>query len=161
MCSFRSYSPEEKKPLGGYAVLILVFHALVGMIGFAWLRTRKRLPDQIPTQDIALLSVATFKLSRLITKDKVTAPFRVPFTQYQGEGGPSELSEAPRRDGPLREAVGQLLVCPYCIGQWVATVLLAAYLWSPRLTRTVASSLAVATGADYLQQAWVAVDTAA
>ncbi len=161
MRTIDSYSPEEDKPLGGYAVLILVFNALVGLISLAWLRSRRRLPERIPPQDIALLSVATFKLSRLIAKDKVTAAVRAPFTRYQGEGGPAEVSEAPRKDNHLKEAVGQLLVCPYCVGQWVATGLLAAYLWQPRLIRTVASSLAVVTGADYLQQAWVAVDKAA
>jgi hypothetical protein len=30
--------------------------------------------------------------------------------------------------------------------------------WQPRLTRTAASSLAIVTAADYLQQAWAAVD---
>jgi hypothetical protein len=43
----------------------------------------------------------------------------------------------------------------------VATALLAGYLWQPRLIRTAASLFAVVAGADYLQQAWVAVDKAA
>ena len=68
-----SYSPKEPKPLGGYAILLLVFHALVAVLVALRMRSRKRLPETIPLQDIALLSVGTFKLSRLITKDKVTA----------------------------------------------------------------------------------------
>jgi Protein of unknown function (DUF1360) len=152
------YSPGEPKPLGGYAILILVFQGLVGAIAAAWLRSRRRLPERIPARDVALLSVGTFKLSRLISKDKVTSAVRAPFTRYEGEGGPSEVSEAPRKGSSLREAIGQLLTCPYCVGQWVATILLAAYLWRPRLIRTAASSLAIVTGADFLQQAWAAVD---
>ena len=108
-------------------------------------------------RDIALLGIGTFKLSRLITKDKVTSWLRSPFTRYEGTGRPSEVKEKPRGKG-LQNAIGQLLTCPYCVGQWIATALLAAYLWQPRATRTVASSLAVVTAADYLQQAWAAVD---
>ena len=157
MRTIDSYSPEDPKPLGGYAVLVLVFNALVASVGVAWLRSRRRLPDHIPASDVALLSVGTFKLSRLIAKDKVTSTVRAPFTRYEGEGGPSEVSEEPRGSG-LRKAIGQLLVCPYCVGQWVATGLLAAYLWRPRLIRTASSSLAIVTAADFLQQAWSAVD---
>jgi hypothetical protein len=153
-----SYSPQDPKPLGGYAILLLVFNTVVAAIGAAWLRSRKRLPEHIPARDVALLSVGTFKLSRLIAKDKVTSAVRAPLTRYQGEGGPSEVTEAPRGGSTLREAVGELLVCPYCVGQWIATLLLAAYLWQPRLVRTATSSLAVVTGADFMQQAWSAVD---
>lgn len=160
MPSVKPYSPEDPKPLGGYAILLLVFNALAALIAVAYLNSRRRLPERIPAEDLALLSVGTFKLSRLITKDKVTAAVRAPFTRYEGEAGPAEVSEEPRGSG-LHRAVGELLVCPYCIGQWVATLLLAGYLWQPRLARTVAALFAVVTGADYLQQAWVAVDKAA
>lgn len=160
MPSVKSYSPADPKPLGGYAILLLVFNGLVALIVAAFLKSRRRLPDEIPARDIALLSVGTFKLSRLITKDKVTAAVRAPFARYQGDAGPAEVSEEARGTG-LHRAVGELLACPYCIGQWVATVLLAGYLWNPRLVRTTASLFAVVTGADYLQQAWVAVDKAA
>ena len=73
---------------------------------------------------------------------------------------PAEVEEKARGDG-LRRAVGELLVCPYCIGRWVATALLAGYIWQPCLTRTAASLLAIVTGADFMQQLWVAVDKAA
>ncbi len=155
-----AYSPKEPKPLGGYAILLLVFHALVAVFVALRLRSRKQLPETIPVQDIALLSVGTFKLSRLLTKDKVTAAVRAPFTEYQAPGGPAEVEEKARGEG-LRRAVGELLVCPYCIGQWIATVLLAAYIWQPRPTRTAASLMAIVTGADFIQQLWVAVDKAA
>jgi hypothetical protein len=160
MDSATGYSPGEHKPLGGYAILLLVFHGLVAALGAVLLRSRKRLPETIPPGDIALLSIATFKLSRIITKDKVTAAVRAPFTRYEGDAGPAEVSESVRGTG-LRRAVGELLACPYCIGQWVATGLLAVYIWHPRVGRTTGSLFAVATGADYLQQAWVAVDRAA
>ncbi len=160
MVSTERYSPDDPKPLSGYAILLLVFHATVALIATVFMRSRKRLPETIPPGDIALLSIGTFKLSRLLTKDKVTAAVRAPFTEYQADAGPAEVSEKAQGSG-LHRAVGELLTCPYCIGQWVATALLAAYLWQPRLTRSVASLFAVVTGADYLQQAWVAIDRAA
>jgi hypothetical protein len=154
------YSPNDPKPLSGYAILLVVFHAAVALIAAAFMRSRKRLPETIPSGDIALLSIGTFKLSRLLTKDKVTAAVRAPFTEYQGDAGPAEVNEKAQGSG-LQRAVGELVTCPYCIGQWIATGLLAAYLWQPRLMRAVAALFAVVTGADFLQQAWVAVDKAA
>ncbi len=70
MTPAESYSPEEPKPLGGYAVLLLIFQALVALLALLLMRARKRLPEQVPPGDLALFSVATFKLSRLITKDR-------------------------------------------------------------------------------------------
>ncbi len=160
MDTAESYSPEEPKPLGGYAVLMLIFQALVALLALLLQRSRKRLPEQVQARDLALMSVATFKLSRLITKDKVTAAVRAPFTRFQEDAGPAEVSETARGQG-LHRAVGELLACPYCIEQWVATVLLALFIWQPRVARMTASLFAVVTGADYLQQAWIAVDKAA
>ncbi len=157
MSDVTAYSPDDHKPLGGYAILTLVFNAAVAALVAARSRSRRTLPNRIPLGDIALLGVGTFKLSRLITKDKVTSFMRAPFTRYKGKAGPAEVSEEPRGHG-LRRAVGELLVCPYCIGQWVATGLIASYLYKPRLTRTVASVFAIVTAADYLQQTWSAVD---
>jgi hypothetical protein len=102
--------------------------------------------------------VATYKLSRLISKDRITSFLRAPFTRFQAESDrPGEVLEQPRGSG-LRRAVGELLVCPYCLGQWVGTGFLATYLRDPRLARTVASAFTVVAGSDMLQEAWIAVD---
>ncbi len=139
----------------------MVFNGLVAAGGLWFARSRHRLPPTIPPGDLTLMSVSTFKVSRLITKDKVTAAVRAPFVEYQEDAGPAEVSETTRGGNGLTEAIGELLTCPYCIGQWVATALVALYVWQPRLARTVSSLFAVVTGADFLQQAWVAVDKAA
>jgi len=157
MSTSSQYTPGKRKPLGGYALLTLVFNAAVATFALARSRSSRPLPERIPLSDMTLLSLGTFKLSRLISKDKVTSFLRAPFTRYEGPAGPSEVSERPRGQG-VQQAVGELLVCPYCIGQWVGTGFLAAYLWRPRAVRAVASVLAIVAGADYLQQAWSAVD---
>ena len=68
--------------------------------------------------------MATHKASRLIAKDRVTAPLRAPFTEFDQEGGPGEVEESPRGAG-MRRAIGELLVCPFCLAQWIATAALA------------------------------------
>jgi len=104
------------------------------------------------------MSVGTYKLSRLIAKDRITGFFRAPFTRYEGPSErPSEVSEQPRGSG-LRRAIGELLVCPYCLSQWVGTGFIGLYLQAPRLARTVSSLFVIVAGSDVLQQAWIAVD---
>jgi hypothetical protein len=152
------YSPHEQQPLGGHAALVAAFNVLVGGIVFVLRRSRRRLPERVPAGDLVLMSVATYKLSRLIAKDRITGFFRAPFTRYKGPSErPSEVSEEPRGAG-LQRAIGELLVCPYCLSQWVATALVGVYLYRPRFARTLAGVFAVVAGSDLLQQAWIAVD---
>jgi hypothetical protein len=54
--------------------------------------------------------------------------------------------------------MGELLVCPYCLNQWVGSSFVALYLREPRLARTLATLFTVVSGADLLQETWVAVD---
>src|SRR5438067_2534919 len=117
----RVYTPDEPRPLGAHAVLTGVFNGSVLAYAVAFRRSGRGLPDRIPPADLALIAVGTYKLSRLIAKDRITSFFRAPFTRYKGESErPSEVSEEPAGDG-LRRAIGELLVCPYCLGQWVGT----------------------------------------
>ena len=72
--------------------------------------------------DVVLLSIATHKLSRLLSKDAVTSPLRAPFTRYDHPIGSGEVTEQVRDQGSsTRHAVGELLSCPFCLAVWVAT----------------------------------------
>jgi hypothetical protein len=147
---FRGHSPDDERPLGGYATLMGAFAALVG--GFvAWFRASGReAPARMDERDLVLVTVATHKASRLIAKDRVASTLRAPFTRYEDDTGPSEVSEEARGRG-LRRAVGELLICPYCVGMWVSAAFAAGLLVAPRLTRWLASVFAVLFGADVLQ----------
>jgi hypothetical protein len=150
---FAGYAPNENPPLAGYATLMGVFTSLVGGLTWGARREGSHLPERVPAGDLVLLAVATHKASRLIAKDRVTSVLRAPFTRLEGKGGPGEVEEQPRGSG-LRLAVGELLVCPYCLGLWVATGLAAGLVLAPRPTRWIASVLSVVFGADVLQVAY-------
>ncbi|MFF5448029.1 DUF1360 domain-containing protein [Streptomyces sp. NPDC012888] len=100
-----------------------------------------------------LASVATFRLSRLVSKGAVTSPLRAPFTRYEEASGPAEVTEEARGDG-LRAPVGTLVTCSFCTGVWVASTLAGAYALWPRATRSVTSVFTVVAGADAAQLAY-------
>jgi hypothetical protein len=121
--------------------------------GAVGLRRRGRPLPEVRAFDVALVGVATHKLARRMTKDSVTSPLRAPFTRYEGVAGPAELQEKVRGSG-LRKAVGELITCPFCISQWVATGFVFGLLTAPRATRWAASVLASLALADFLQFAY-------
>ncbi len=144
---------ESERPIAGYATLTGLFGALC--VAFAeWMRRSGReLPERIGAADLLLVTVGTHKLSRLITKDRVTSALRRPFTRYQEDGGPGEVEEEARGRG-MRRALGELLICPYCVGMWIAAAFTAGLAVAPRPTRWIASSLTALFGSDLLQIAY-------
>ena len=150
-------APGRRPPFGSYAVLAALFNA--GMAaGFAGARRRgHELPERIETRDIVLTGVATHKLSRLISKDKIMAFARAPFTEYEEPGGPAEVEERARGEG-WRRTLGELLVCPYCLGMWISGAFNLGLVVAPRRTRVVASVLTGLTISDFLQIAYKAAE---
>ena len=57
----------------------------------------------------------------------------------------------------VQKAVGELITCPFCLDQWVATGFLAGLVAAPRATRWLASAFAVRAGADALQFGYAAL----
>ena len=151
---YAGHSPERERPLGGYAVLMGTFTGL--SVGFgAWFRSSgRRLPDAISARDLALVTVASHKASRLITRDRVASAVRAPFTEFQSDAGPGEVNERARGRG-LRRAIGELLVCPYCLGMWMSAGMIASLLVFPRFTRWFCSVLVTFFGSELLHIAYV------
>ena len=143
---------EQYRPLAAYGALTVAFNAGFGGALVAMDRTG-RLPDRFAPADVGLLAVATFKLSRLIAKDRVTSAIRAPFTRFQDDAGHGEVDEAARGRG-LRRALGELLVCDYCLAQWVAGGLVVLQAGAPRIGRTVTTTYTVYALSDLLQLAW-------
>ena len=145
---------ESELPKGDYAALVAIFNGVLASALLARKCARRSLPERVEPQDLILFALSTQKLSRVITKDKVTAALRAPFTEVEGKGGAGELEEHGRGHG-LRRAIGDLITCPFCLGTWIASGFIYGFLFTPRLTRILASIFAVSGIADFLQQAYV------
>lgn len=107
----------------------------------------------VSSSDILRIAIATHRLSRVVTKETVTAPLRAPFTRPVGTGMASEVEEEVVTDpvhDPLSHALGELLTCPFCMAQWIATALVGAHLIAPRQARMVTAVLSAVAGADAL-----------
>jgi hypothetical protein len=149
-------TPEEP-PLLSYAALMGIFNLLLGAALAVARRTGRPLPERVGAADLLSIGVASHKVSRLLAKDKVTRPLRAPFTEIEGEGGPAELEESSRGSG-ARKAIGELLLCPYCLGLWVAAAFAVGLLFAPRLTRFLAAVFSALTISDFLQLAYKAAE---
>jgi hypothetical protein len=145
---------EQYRPLVSYGMLTAAFNGLFA-VGVLAARRRKRLPERFGGGDALLLGAATAKMTRLIAKDRVTSVLRAPFTRFQEDTGHGEVSEAARGKG-MQRAIGELLICEYCLAQWVAAGFALGHALAPRETRLVAASFAIFGASDVLNLAYSA-----
>jgi hypothetical protein len=149
--------PAERPPLLSYGVAIALFNGLFAAALLLARRSGRELPERPSPGDVILIGTAAHKVSRLVTKDKITAAVRAPFTELQGKGGPAELEERARGTG-ARRAIGELLVCPYCLGLWVVAAFSVGLVFAPRVTRFVAAVFSALTISDFFQIAYKAAE---
>jgi hypothetical protein len=83
--------------------------------------------------------LATYRLTRLITRDTITEDLRYAVTD-------AALTKHSRV--PLKAA--ELVGCPWCVSVYVAALVVAARTFIPRLWRPVALGLALSTAAGFL-----------
>jgi hypothetical protein len=150
-------APEERPPLLSYLSFMSIFGSLLAAGLVIAKRQGRELPERVPAGQLLLIGTASHKLSRLVAKDKVTSPLRAPFTELEGKGGPAEFEERSRGTG-VRKAIGELLICPFCLGLWVIAGFSIGLLFAPRVTRFVASLFAALTISDFLQIAYKAAE---
>ena len=154
-----AYRHGEDRPLAGYTALFGGYLAAVGGLVAAARATGRRPPASVSPWDVAQLSIATHRISRTIAKDPVTSPLRAPFARFESQSGPAELEESVRGDG-LRRSTGELVTCPFCLAQWVATGLCAGLVFAPRATRMITATSCAVAGADFLQFLYAAAQQA-
>jgi hypothetical protein len=152
------YAHGQERPLGSFLALMGAYGAATGA-GAIVVRRRGGLPERLAPSDLALLAVTTHKLARLVAKDPVTSPLRAPFTRFEGQSGEAELAESVEGRG-LRKAVGELVTCPFCLGQWVATALTFGFILAPKPTRWACTVFTALTVSDVLQLAYAAAEQA-
>jgi hypothetical protein len=143
----------DEQLLAEYAALLAFYVGSVAALT-ATAGERDRLPRRFGVLDLALLGVATHKLSRLVAKDRITSIIRAPFVNYIRSAGAAEVEEEPRGRG-IQRGIGQLISCPYCIGPWCATALGFGFVFAPRATRFLAGILASVAMSNFLHRAYL------
>ena len=59
------------------------------------------------------------------------------------------MREKPRGNG-IRLAIGELLNCPWCAGQWIASLFTYGFIFSPQATRMAATIFTAASISDFM-----------
>ena len=154
--AFEEYKQGEDIPLLSYGVLAGAFNLVFAVFLLVARLTGRSVPERIDATDIALLGMATHKVSLVGSQDAVTSPLRAPFTELREKESPKKVDEKPRGRG-LRRSVGELLTCKFCLSVWVASLFTYGLVLVPRVTRLVAAVFAVVTVSDYLHQAYQAL----
>jgi uncharacterized protein DUF1360 len=147
----------ESPPYTSYAAIMATFAgglAAAGVLG----RALRRDPQCQTTLDFVILSAASFKAARTLSRDPVTSFLREPFVE--GQAGAAE-DEEPVHTGGMDQAIGELVICTRCVGTWAAAGLAATQIVAPRFGRMLTWSLGAAAANDFLQAAFAALTTKA
>jgi hypothetical protein len=150
----------DKQRLSSYATLMGIFNLIFALVLLIAKGTGRNLPERVDTKDVALLGMATHKLSMIGSNDAVTSPLRAPFAEFQEKVSPKKVEEQPRGKG-LRRSVGELVLCQFCLGMWIAAFFTYGLVFVPRVTRLAATILTVLTISDYLHQTYKALTSRA
>jgi hypothetical protein len=152
---FEGYGGKKQR-LYSYATLIGVFNLIFAGFLLGAKGLGRTIPERVEAKDIALLGVATHKLSTIGAQDAITSPLRAPFTELQEMESQKNVEERPRGEG-LRRSIGELLTCQFCLGMWVASFFTYGLVLAPRVTRLVATILTILTVSDHLHQTYKAL----
>ena len=107
---------------------------------------------------LAVDVLATYRLTRLVTSDVLSEPFRLAVLRRVGMGDPtsdddsgvvaSAQQQVEAADDPPRPAT--LVTCRWCAGVWMAAAVGTARYFAPRAWSPVARALALSAGAVLL-----------
>ena len=143
---------RTQAPHQAYAVIMGTFAA--GLAGAGLLaEALGRDPEEHRPIDLIVLGIATFKAAQTISHDEVASFLRDPFVVGEAHEGGEDAVET----GDLRQAIGELVTCPRCIGTWVAAGLTCTQVVAPRFGRVLTWSLAAAGANDYLSAGFAAL----
>jgi hypothetical protein len=103
--------------------------------------------EELTTIDYLIITLATWRLTRLFVYDAITKFFREQFWDLKKVGKGFELEKP--RFGP-RRTIADLLSCPWCFSVWAAAWVIFFYLITPYSVFPLAL-LAVSAVASFLQ----------
>ncbi|HZG79298.1 MAG TPA: DUF1360 domain-containing protein [Brevibacillus sp.] len=102
--------------------------------------------------DLLILVLASFRLTHLIVFDEITAFIRKPFlsVSYDPDVSGQLVRNVEYKGTGLRRWIGSLLACHWCVGVWVAAVILLLYTYVP-ITYPLLLVLAIAGAAAVIE----------
>jgi hypothetical protein len=125
-----------------------IFFIILIVMGTIILDTEARMPlEALAVTDYVLITLATWRLTRLFVYDVVTKWFREQFYDLKKVGRSYQL--VPPKSGPRRTLV-DLMSCPWCFGVWAGATVTFFYLLTPFAVFPVVI-LAVSGVATFLQ----------
>jgi hypothetical protein len=85
--------------------------------------------ENLTLADVAIMTLASFRLTRLFVYDSITKFFREQFCDVETKrGGKAQLVRPAY--GP-RRTLNDLLSCPWCFGLWAASTIAFFYMLTP------------------------------
>ncbi len=125
-----------------------VFFVILVIMGAIILETESRIPlTELSLVDYVLITLATWRLTRLFVYDAATKFIREQFLDVKKVGKGYQL-ERPKV-GP-RRTLADLFDCPWCFGVWAAAVVTFCYLMTTYAVFPVVL-LAISAVATFLQ----------
>ncbi len=125
-----------------------IFFLVLVVMGTIILEGESRIAYQdLNLVDYALMTLATWRLTRLFVYDAITKFFREQFWDIKKVGKGFQLEKPPY--GP-RRTLADLLSCPWCFGMWAASTVIFFYLLTPYAIFPV-MLLALSAVATFLQ----------
>lgn len=127
--------------------VFLAFFLILIILGAIILQTESRIPwAELSLVDYTLITLATWRLTRLFVHDVITKFFREQFLDVVKVGRGYRLDKP--KTGP-RRTIADLLSCPWCFGLWAAALLTFFYLLTPYMIFPVVL-LAISAVATFL-----------
>ncbi len=83
--------------------------------------------------ELVILVLASFRLTRLVVYDEITSFLREPFftVTYDEDGTGQVVRHVHLKGNGLRQWLGTLLSCHWCVGVWSAAAVVGVYWWVP------------------------------
>ena len=135
----------EDVPLPAYVALMCTYAA--GFILLQRAAAKRETSDQISLSEFSLLTLASYKLSRIVTMSFIASPLRAPFTTRGKSLKGGEVQDEARGEG-FQKAIGNLVTCPFCFNVWSTTAFVFGHAFLPKLTTRLAQVLSIAALAD-------------
>jgi hypothetical protein len=129
-------------------IVFLFFFGGLLVMGAIILQTEARVPlAELTLVDFVLITLATWRLTRLFLHDTITKFFREQFMDIVKVGRVFQLEKP--KFGP-RRTLADLLSCPWCFSVWAAAMVIFFYLITPYAVYPIII-LAISAVASFLQ----------